>query len=548
MKHHFYNEEFKINDLIRASHPSGGTLVIDENSKEGLVEDIIEAQMKTLETIYRTPVLNTLAELGTTLDNYGFRSVASEVDSLLEKVAITDEDLWAKFQKDYQESSKFKNPATILKELHIKTRGWSSDNHPYNKNMQTKQGDPLGKAFRVLLENLVELFEAFFKNPSEQIVNEFNDSVSEMIGLTNQSLRYDRFMRHNKDIKDLLEELGLSWNDMVDYWRRLKSNDSGMSMVPDGTSGSGSGSSGTRSKKSNKRLMLQVQKLINQLLGDGTVKENGYEGDSQTWKVVAETLKLKAGSDFSNYRQLIKLLEKMLASPASKSSPRGSTKDKGSSGIIPKTKGVTQGSDADFKYQGKQIRDFPIARSLRYVNDPGQLSATALKKYIKSNYKSVLDQVSYFLAWLKQYGVIASSNLKAISPKFPEIKTSILDGFMSGTSVPVRSYERLSRYLNVIGDLINMLVIIMEEDAKAKSSISKMNIFDFLRSEFPPNSRTFSALENNSAARASLLNWLVVNGLADRQENMTKSKGVTRGELSKIQSQMQSILRGYGIK
>jgi len=99
MRPSLYNNEFVINDLLRAAHPGGGTTVISVDSPsggEGRVEDLIERQLITIDRmVRRQTVASKIAELSNTLDEMGeiklsfkaakLMKIAEDVTGLLEK-------------------------------------------------------------------------------------------------------------------------------------------------------------------------------------------------------------------------------------------------------------------------------------------------------------------------------------------------------------------------------------------------------------------------------------------------------------------------------
>ena len=86
-----YNDEFVINDLIRAAHPGGGTNVIGLNSPsggDGRVEDIIEQQVANMSRIlYHKPVVEKLASLMESLDSLSMNKLCFDVAKLTKYAA-----------------------------------------------------------------------------------------------------------------------------------------------------------------------------------------------------------------------------------------------------------------------------------------------------------------------------------------------------------------------------------------------------------------------------------------------------------------------------
>lgn len=83
MTRSLYNTpDVHINDLLREAHPTGSANVIDSPSREGVVEDSIEAQMQALKMVYKQPVAKVIASLAETLESLGATELSEGVDKL----------------------------------------------------------------------------------------------------------------------------------------------------------------------------------------------------------------------------------------------------------------------------------------------------------------------------------------------------------------------------------------------------------------------------------------------------------------------------------
>lgn len=86
MKRSLYNEELKINDLMRQAHPGGGLDVINAPSPSGgdpVVEDNIEKQLKILRMVYKKPIGRVVSKLEKDLHKAGASHLANKVASVL---------------------------------------------------------------------------------------------------------------------------------------------------------------------------------------------------------------------------------------------------------------------------------------------------------------------------------------------------------------------------------------------------------------------------------------------------------------------------------
>jgi hypothetical protein len=83
MTRSLYNTpDVHINDLLRDAHPAGSANIIDSPSREGVVEDSIEAQMQSLKMVYKQPVAKVIASLAETLETLGATDLSEGVDKL----------------------------------------------------------------------------------------------------------------------------------------------------------------------------------------------------------------------------------------------------------------------------------------------------------------------------------------------------------------------------------------------------------------------------------------------------------------------------------
>lgn len=80
-------QNFGIEDLNAWAHPGGGTETIEVPSGQGLVEDQFEAHLQGLHIAYKEPLAHALASLANKLDENGKEKVASQVDSIIQKLA-----------------------------------------------------------------------------------------------------------------------------------------------------------------------------------------------------------------------------------------------------------------------------------------------------------------------------------------------------------------------------------------------------------------------------------------------------------------------------
>lgn len=84
MTRSLYNsDDVHINELLRDAHPEGSVTVIEDPSKEGVFEDSIEAQMRTLKMVYKQPMVAVVASLADKLEALG----ASDLSSAIDKIA-----------------------------------------------------------------------------------------------------------------------------------------------------------------------------------------------------------------------------------------------------------------------------------------------------------------------------------------------------------------------------------------------------------------------------------------------------------------------------
>jgi len=108
MRPSLYNNEFVINDLLRAAHPGGGTTVISVDSPsggEGRVEDLIERQLITIDRmVRRQTVASKIAELSNTLDEMGEIKLSFKAAKLM-KIAedVTAGEVWKESLKIFEE-------------------------------------------------------------------------------------------------------------------------------------------------------------------------------------------------------------------------------------------------------------------------------------------------------------------------------------------------------------------------------------------------------------------------------------------------------------
>ena len=77
-----YNSDMVLNDLLREAHPEGSVKVIDTPSKEGVVEDSVDSQLKALRVIYKQPVAKVLAGLAEKLEKFGAQELSESVDAI----------------------------------------------------------------------------------------------------------------------------------------------------------------------------------------------------------------------------------------------------------------------------------------------------------------------------------------------------------------------------------------------------------------------------------------------------------------------------------
>lgn len=90
-----YNEEFVINDLLRAAHPGGGTNVVSIDTPSGggggRVKDLLEKQIVTIERfVHKQPVVEKLASLADNLDEAGLTQLSFDVVELIKNAAEPD--------------------------------------------------------------------------------------------------------------------------------------------------------------------------------------------------------------------------------------------------------------------------------------------------------------------------------------------------------------------------------------------------------------------------------------------------------------------------
>lgn len=71
-----------INNLLHEAHPAGSANIIDSPTHEGVVEDSIEAQMKTIKMVYKQPIAKVVASLAEQLESLGALDMAERVDDL----------------------------------------------------------------------------------------------------------------------------------------------------------------------------------------------------------------------------------------------------------------------------------------------------------------------------------------------------------------------------------------------------------------------------------------------------------------------------------
>lgn len=95
-----YNEPNQINDLLRAAHPSGGTVIVNvpsPNGGDGIVHDTIENQLHKIQQIYKYKAATLLESLANDLGKAGDLFVAREVknirNALLKKTALSESEI-----------------------------------------------------------------------------------------------------------------------------------------------------------------------------------------------------------------------------------------------------------------------------------------------------------------------------------------------------------------------------------------------------------------------------------------------------------------------
>lgn len=572
---YLYNDELEINDLIRDAHPYGGTEVLAIDSCEGHVEDVIENQMKTLDMVFKQPVIETLANLGNELDKEGLYSLASSVDKLLS--GLTKEaspvlvgggilsllaggaigwQLWKGIQEEF---------IVDLRDLKRNVAGWYKDKEYAGQAADTLYGLILNieKEYMLLDKNIVKGIKDPNDNDVYAEIVEAGDKISYYLGKTDEFIQYFSRKHHGwtgldfSRTRGLMEDLKFSWGELVNSVKALSDGQS-IEIVQEETDdrkksretedkvetkqkGTGKGS-GKGSKGSG--LLLRIQQAVNKILGKKVLSET--KKDPALWSVIKgepflgqkNTMlnKAKERKTYKNYNEMYAILSTYLSGESAKS----------------KMKDRTEITHVNFNMGGVEVQHFPITRALHFVN--------------KNNQQAMAKATNLFIAWLKQttqlpVPVLNYSDMNSVSQMagfLHKVSLAINQGKPTdGTNVTREGNygTAFPRMISYIGELSQFLLVFAEKlraakELKDKQLANAKNIFDFLAAQWThaKPAHPFFFLIKNAQAKQDLLNYMVDMGIADKQARMIVSESRVIGLMPRIETQVKNLVRNYGIR
>jgi hypothetical protein len=552
-KKHLYNDnDFDISDLIRGAHPYGGTEIVSTLSGEGVVEDIIEAQMKTLEMVFRQPTLQTLAKLADELDAQGLHTLASEVDELLSNAASEPVKISLAIspRELLEDAAAYMNKAEKI--LAAPSVDFNTEMEAYDLFIQAKENIELASRNPGLARDRGALREM---SKLDLRWKNFDRSVD---GKLSEVLRISR--EEEEDAK-------------FDGGSAGKPSGAGTSWAPDAEEAeyerlpemkydfSEKRPTRRKSRKSNP-TMAKIQNAINQIMGQTVLDENGFEGDGATWQMLRKpefNLVDENGKPvgYTNYHQLLRILEKKMGGQVSTDVAKRredggghSHKDQKQTQRPSRKKDKKETTHVKIQWGPREIQ-FPVTRVVQNVNHKKPkamnvslkiLRAFADAKGMQPPVLNTKDADSF-----RQFGKWIAIFSGAVNQGVPTDGTNPTSDKNFGTT-----YHRYIAYFDaMVVHAYNMADHIDKiKSREADQMANAKNIFEYLAGEWrhAKPAHPFFKIVQIPQLKEELRRDLQHRGFSDAQDRMLQPDGIITGALPRIETQIKNLLRNYGIK